>query len=130
MTPLRGKYIQIRGTEPRLSNVTINGIHVPSPENVRNVKLDVIPADLVEMVEVNKTLSADQDADAIGGSVNLVTRTPSDEPYVSFLGMGGYTPINCGRNAYQLAGTAGQRFGVDKKIGLLLGELRLQRSRH
>ncbi|MCU1295845.1 MAG: TonB-dependent receptor [Acidobacteriaceae bacterium] len=116
-----GKYIQIRGTEPRLSNVTINGIHVPSPENVRNVKLDVIPADLVEMVEISKTLSANQDADAVGGSVNLVTRTPSDEPYVSFLGMGGYTPISGGRNLYQLAGTAGQRFGVDKKFGLLFG---------
>src|SRR5207248_9350433 len=70
-----GKYIQIRGTEPRLSNVTIDGIHVPSPENIRNVKLDVIPSDLVESVEVNKTLSANQDADAIGGSVNLVTKT-------------------------------------------------------
>src|SRR5215468_11076548 len=34
-----GKYVQIRGTEPRLSNVTINGVNVPSPENVRNVKL-------------------------------------------------------------------------------------------
>src|SRR5579864_5832573 len=45
-----GKYIQIRGTEPRLSNVTIDGIHVPSPEGVRNVKLDVIPADLVSSV--------------------------------------------------------------------------------
>jgi hypothetical protein len=41
-----GKYIQIRGTEPRLSNVTINGIHVPSPEGVRNVKLDVCSAKL------------------------------------------------------------------------------------
>ena len=40
-----GKYIQIRGTEPRLSNVTINGVHVSSPErDVRNVKLDIIPA--------------------------------------------------------------------------------------
>ena len=61
-----GKYIQIRGTEPRLSNVTIDGIHVPSPEAVRNVKLDAIPSDLVDMVEINKTLSANQDADAIG----------------------------------------------------------------
>jgi hypothetical protein len=43
-----GKYVQIRGTEPRLSNVTVNGIHLPSPEGVRNVKLDAIPADLVE----------------------------------------------------------------------------------
>lgn len=39
-----GKYVQIRGTEPRLSNVTIDGVHVPSPEAVRNVKLDAIPA--------------------------------------------------------------------------------------
>ncbi len=116
-----GKYIQIRGTEPRLSNVTINGIHVPSPEGVRNVKLDVIPADLVDMVEISKTLSANQDADAIGGSVNLVTKSPADRPYVTALGMGGYTPISGGRKQYQFAGTAGQRFGVDKKFGLLFG---------
>jgi TonB-dependent receptor len=116
-----GKYIQIRGTEPRLSNVTINGIHVPSPEGVRNVKLDVIPADLVDMVEINKTLSANQDADAIGGSVNLVTKSPADNPYVTILGMGGYTPISGGRNLYQFDATAGQRFGKQKKIGLLFG---------
>src|SRR6266852_9254856 len=116
-----GKYIQIRGTEPRLSNVTINGIHVPSPEGVRNVKLDAIPADLVDMVEINKTLSANQDADAIGGSVNLVTKAPTDKPYVTILGMGGYTPISGGRKQYQFAGTAGQRFGPDKKLGLLFG---------
>jgi len=61
-----GKYVQIRGTEPRLSNVTVDGIHLPSPEGVRTVKLDAIPADLVESVEINKTLSANQDADAIG----------------------------------------------------------------
>jgi TonB-dependent receptor len=116
-----GKYIQIRGTEPRLSNVTIDSIHVPSPEGTRVVKLDVIPADLVESVEINKTLSANQDADAIGGSVNLVTRSPADKPYVTLLGMGGYTPIANGRNLYQLAGTAGQRFGADKKFGALFG---------
>jgi TonB-dependent receptor len=116
-----GKYIQIRGTEPRLSNVTVNGIHLPSPETVRNVKLDAIPADLVDMVEINKTLSANQDADAIGGSVNLVTKSPSDKPYVTFLGMAGYTPITGGRDLYQLAGTAGQRFGKDKKFGALFG---------
>src|SRR6516225_2679848 len=27
-----GKYVQIRGTEPRYSNVTIDGVNVPSPE--------------------------------------------------------------------------------------------------
>jgi len=116
-----GKYVQIRGTEPRLSNVTVDGIHLPSPEGVRNVKLDAIPADLVESVEINKTLSANQDADAIGGSVNLVTRTPTDQPYLSLLGMGGYTPITGGRELHQFAGTAGQRFGESKKFGALFG---------
>src|SRR6202030_2893204 len=56
-----GKYVQIRGTEPRLSNVTINGVNVPSPEGVvRNIKLDAVPANLVERIEVFKTLSASQ----------------------------------------------------------------------
>jgi TonB-dependent receptor len=116
-----GKYVQIRGTEPRLSNVTVNGIHLPSPEGIRNVKLDAMPADLVSSVEINKTLSANQDADAIGGSVNLVTRTPANEPYVSLMGLGGYTPITGGRNLFQLSGTAGQRFGREKKFGALFG---------
>src|SRR6202011_925276 len=64
-----GKYVQIRGTDPRLTNVTVNGVNLPSPEGVvRNIKLDAIPASLVERIEVIKTLSAKQDADGIGGT--------------------------------------------------------------
>ena len=63
------------GTEPRLTNVTVNGVTLPSPEpTVRQVRFDVIPSDLVEAVELNKTLSASQDANGIGGSVNLRTK--------------------------------------------------------
>ncbi len=116
-----GKYVQIRGTEPRLSNVTVNGMHLPSPESVRNVKLDAIPADLVESVEISKTLSANQEGDAIGGSVNLVTKSPADQPYLTVLGMGGYTPIASGRTADQFSATMGQRFGADHRFGILVG---------
>ena len=117
-----GKYIQIRGTEPRLSNVTVNGVTIPPPEgNVRNIKLDVIPSSLVDRIEVNKTLSANQDADAIGGSVNLVTRTASDKPTISFEGEGGYTPIQDGRWLDSFNGNIGQRFGAEKKLGVLFG---------
>ena len=115
-----GKYVQIRGTEPRLSNVTVDGVHLPSPESVRNVKLDAIPADLVESVEISKTLSANQEADAIGGSVNLVTKSPTNRPYFSVLGIGGYTPIAGGRSLDQFSATAGQRFGADHRFGILL----------
>jgi TonB-dependent receptor len=117
-----GKYVQIRGTDPRLSNVTINGVNVPSPEGgVRNVKLDVIPSDLVASVEVNKTLSASQDGDAIGGSVNLVTKTASEQPYVAASAMAGYTDIVGGRGLDQFSATAGRRLGADRRLGILFG---------
>lgn len=114
-----GKYVQIRGTEPRLSNTTIDGVLVPSPEStVNQVKLDTIPADLVESVEINKTLSGNQDGDAIGGSVNLVTKTAGETPTITAFGSGGYTHIFDGRHASQYGITAGKRY-FNKKLGIL-----------
>jgi TonB-dependent receptor len=116
-----GKYVQIRGTEPRLSNVTINGVNVPSPEgNVRNIKLDIIPSSVVDRIEVFKTLSANQDGDAIGGSVNLVTKTPTEKPTLDFEGQGGYTNIIGGRWLDAFNGTVGQRAGSRKQWGFLM----------
>jgi len=117
-----GKYVQIRGTEPRLTNTTINGVNVPSVEGtVRNIKLDSVPANLVERIEVFKTLSASQDADGIGGTVNLVTRTAGERPTYNFGGSGGYTPIQDGRTLGEFDGTYGQRFGALKKLGFVFG---------
>ncbi|MGB8260270.1 MAG: TonB-dependent receptor [Terracidiphilus sp.] len=117
-----GKYVQIRGTEPRLSNTMIDGVTVPSPETgVRQIKLDTIASDLVDSVEINKTLQANIDADGIGGSVNLVTKTAGDEPSATLYGVGGYTPIIGGRTVDQMGGTVGRRFGADKKFGVLMG---------
>src|SRR6202045_3137892 len=117
-----GKYVQIRGTEPRLSNVTFNGVNVPSPEGtVRNIKLDAVPANLVERIEVFKTLSASQDADGIGGTVNLVTRTAGEKASYNFGGQGGYTPIQGGGTLGGFDGTVGKRFGESKKFGVMFG---------
>jgi len=114
------KYVQIRGTEPRLNNVTIDGVQMASPEGIRNVKLDTIPADLVESVQINKTLTANMDGDGIGGSVNLVTREAADQPYFAVEGLYGHTPINGGRGQDQVFATYGRRFLADKKLGALL----------
>ncbi len=71
--------IIIRGMAPQLNSVTINGERVPSAEgDNRNVQMDLIPADMVQAVEVNKAVLPSMDADAIGGSVNLVTRKAPD----------------------------------------------------
>jgi len=117
-----GKYVQIRGTEPRLSNLTINGVNVPSVEvTVRNVKMDAIPSAGIERIEVYKTLASDQDADGVGGTVNLVTPTAEDKPTYSLNGMGGYNPLQNGFWRGGFDGTIGKRFGPEKKFGALLG---------
>jgi TonB-dependent receptor len=117
-----GKYVQIRGTEPRLSNTMVDGITIPSPESgVRQIKLDTIASDLVDSVEINKTLQANIDGDGIGGSVNLVTKTATNSPTIVLYGIGGYTPIVGGRTVDQFGTTLGKRFGQSKKFGVLVG---------
>ena len=117
-----GKYVQIRGTEPRLSNMTVNGVSVPPLEaSVRNVKMDSIPANIVDRIEVIKTLSANEDANAIGGTVNLVTKTAGEKATYDFDGTGGYTPIQGGRTLGGGGGTVGKRFGEKKQLGILFG---------
>ncbi len=115
-----GKFVQVRGTEPRLSNVTINGVHVPGTESSRIAKLDDVPSDLLASIEVSKTLTANMEADAIGGSVTLVTKTPEDAPRGYIAGQYGQTAL-AGRNTYQGGFAYGGRFGQDGKLGFLLG---------
>lgn len=116
-----GKYLQIRGTEPRLSNVTVDGTEMPPPESgVRQVKLDVIPADLIGDIVVNKTLAPDQSGDAIGGSVNLITKTASSRPTLTVYSNGGFAPIDNARYSGEVGGTLGRRFGARRQWGAIV----------
>ena len=124
-----GQYVQIRGTEPRLSNTTIDGVVVPGPDpQVRQVDLDTIPAGIVGSVAINKTLSANQDGDAIGGSVDVrIKQATADRPTFSVTGSGGNTPIDNQRQSFSIGSVGGFRFGprsdsgTGRKIGLELG---------
>jgi TonB-dependent receptor len=117
-----GVYVQVRGLDPRLTNVTIDGMTVPAPEvAISQVDLATIPANMVQSIELNKTLSANQDADGIGGSVNLVTKTAGVQPYFSAETTMGYTPIQNTRYIGKLDSTAGMRFGAAQRWGLIGG---------
>lgn len=71
-----GRYVLIRGLAPQFTNISVNGEQIPSPEaDVRYVALDAIPSDQLASIEVHKSLTPDMDGDAVGGSVNLITRT-------------------------------------------------------
>ena len=61
-----GRFVAVRGLSPDLNAASINGARVPAPEaDVRSVALDVIPAELIESIEIKKSLTPDMDADTI-----------------------------------------------------------------
>lgn len=111
--------IIIRGISSSLNSVTLNGNRIPSAEgDNRNVQMDLIPSDMVQTIEVNKTLTSDMDADAIGGSVDLITRAATGGQRISVTLLGGYNPI---RNGATGSGSFvyGNRFFNDK-LGVVL----------
>lgn len=117
-----GRYILIRGTEARLNSTQIDGNNIPSPEgDNRNVSLDVIPSDLLGAIEVSKTLTPDMDGDAIGGSVNLITKNAFDFDgrIIKADFSGGYRNLR-GDLAQKLTFTYGNQF-MGGKLGLLIG---------
>nr|WP_319510817.1 TonB-dependent receptor [uncultured Draconibacterium sp.] len=70
------RFGNIRGTSPEYNSVAVDGDRIPSAEaETRSIQLDLIPSDMIQSIEVNKVVTADMDADAIGGSVNLVTKS-------------------------------------------------------
>ena len=69
-----GRFVSVRGLDPNLNSSSINGTRIPSPEaDIRAVALDVISSDLIESIEVRKTLTPDMDADTIGASIDIQT---------------------------------------------------------
>jgi len=69
----------IRGMDKQYNTTLINGVKIPSPDNKnRYVPLDIFPADLVEKIEVSKTLTPDMEGDASGGVINMVMKTAPD----------------------------------------------------
>lgn len=113
------RFGQVRGTPAEFSSVTINGSRIPSAEgDIRNVQLDLIPSDMIQMIEVNKTLMPDQDGDAIGGSINLVTKNSPSRLTLNATAGTGYNWIS--RKAQMNFGlTLGNRF-FDDRLGLML----------
>ena len=113
------RFGQVRGTSADMSSVTINGNRIPSAEGeTRNVQLDLIPADMIQTIEVNKVVTPDMDADAIGGSINLVTKNSPYKRFISATVGSGYNFVADKLNL-NLGFTYGDRFFNDK-LGVML----------
>lgn len=111
--------IIVRGLASELNSVTLNGNRIPSAEgDNRKIQMDLIPSDMIQMVEVNKTLTPDMDADAIGGSVELKTRTAPGKERISLNVGSGYNGIR-DKFAFSNSFMYGNRF-AQGKLGLVL----------
>lgn len=111
--------IIIRGLAPQLNSVMINGNRIPSAEgDNRNVQMDLIPADMIQTIQVNKAILPEMDGDAIGGAVNLVTRTASDGMRVSGSLAGSYNEVG-EMPGYNAGLVLSNRF-LNNKLGAVL----------
>jgi len=78
-----GHYAIIRGMDKRYNYTLVNGIKIPSPDmKNRYVAMDIFPADMLERIEVYKSLTPSMEGDAIGGAMNLIMKSaPSKLAY-------------------------------------------------
>jgi len=109
-----GRFVRIRGLGPDFNAVNINGARVPSPDDGRRgVALDVIPSDLLESLEVTKTLTPDQDADSLGGSINVKSLSAFDRDglHYQFSAEGSYNELES-ETSPKLAATASNLFSI------------------
>ena len=81
----------IRGMPPRYSSTMINGTSAPSTSgSTRSVPLNMIPSNLVGRIEVTKALTPDQEANGLGGSVNIEMKDAPERTQFSLDFSSGY----------------------------------------
>ena len=116
-----GRYVVVRGMDPDLNATSINGLRATAAEPRRALQLDVIPSDVLDGLEIHKTLNADMDGDAIGGSINVKTLSAFSRKgaYVKGRAEGSYNELReswspklsvAGSNIFEL--DSGRRLGV------------------
>jgi TonB-dependent receptor len=80
-----GRYVIIRGMDQRYNNTLVNGVKIPSPDaKNRFVPLDIFPSEMLQRLEVYKTLTPDLEGDAIGGTLNLIMKDAPDSTLFRF----------------------------------------------
>ena len=117
----------IRGMDPKYNYTLVDGIKIPSPgDRSRYIPLSMFPADMVQRVEVYKSLTPDMEGDAIGGVVNMVLRDAPESPYFKLKLVSGYNQtffdqsylafnshVVDRKSPYELHGPAYQATGAD-----------------
>ncbi len=107
--------IVVRGLNEKFSSIQLNGVQVPSTDGEsRGVDLSMFSLSSLAGIEVTKALTPDMDADAIAGSVNLVTKKASSKPELRIDLGGGYNMLENSAAQYNVALRYERRIFNDK----------------
>ena len=121
--------ITLRGLSGAFANITVDGISVAaSGAESRSVDLSAISQGSLSGIELFKALTPDKDADAIAGSVNLVTRRAPKYRQIRVTALGSYNELTNDLGQYDTNVRYGQRFFNDVFGVQLTGNLE-QRNR-
>jgi len=113
-----GRYVNIRGFDADLNSTTFGGLRLPPTNNAspfngyRAVTLDSIPIGLVGAITVTKSNLPSQDAEALGGTIEITPKTAPAGGATFFQGNigSGYEPLRR-TPVVDVAFTGGGRFG-------------------
>jgi TonB-dependent receptor len=106
--------IVVRGMSGGFSTVTLDGVKIPATDaNTRGVDLSMMSQGSLAGIELYKALTPDKDADAIAGSVNLVTKNAPAERFFQVTAKGAYEKLDKTTNQYDFSIKYSDRFFND-----------------
>ncbi len=88
-----GRYVSVRGTPIQWSASLLNGNRLPTASldyADRRIQMDIFPSELIEYVQLSKAITPDMEGDAIGGSINFITKTAPLSRVLNINAAGGY----------------------------------------
>lgn len=123
-----GNFVIVRGLDARYTDIKVNGVKLTGSGSNRAVGLSFLTSEMLGGIELSKTLTADQDADAMAGVVNLKLKKADPGFHYSARLFGGYNGMESSFGDYKLSGIVSNRF-FDNKLGVLLSGVGEQVSR-
>lgn len=113
-----GQKVTIRGMSPQYNIMMVSGVRMESTDrDNRSVDLNMIDPNILSGIEVRKALTADMDADAVGGTVDLKIGKAKEELHSRFSIQGGYGSLANTYGNYRINGSVSERF-FDDKLGI------------
>ncbi len=122
------RFPTIRGLRSTYNRTTVDGALVGSvDESGRTVPLDIVPSVMAGRLVVIKTVTPENDGNAIGGVINVTTRSAFDagRPFLNAIASYGHYErsgdVRNDKPSFRLAAAAGRTFGADDEWGVVIG---------